>query len=237
MRENLPIDVPMEGRVSIAYLKTLCGYRSTPVVKDITVVGTVVANDLYGEFYKTIVICDGSAGIEIHIDKMLLYEDFPLFSQVAVFCHGLCLGREGGKIVLGAPPTDEYSVDRIAFDDMNRYLHGVSGYPDSSEAAVVRIDELSAEKVSMPVFVKGLHFVDIDEHERWCDYVDGDFADTDHLAADANGNLITVRLYGRCSYAGDKVPAGEVSIVGILDYTASGGGFALRPANHGIYLR
>lgn len=235
--EDLPDEKSEEGLVSIAYLKSLCGYRSTPVVKDITVVGTVVANDLYGAYNKTAVVFDGSAGIEIHIDKLLLYEDYPLFSQIAVFCHGLSLGREGGKIVLGAAPTGEYSVDRISYKDAGLYIHSVSGYPEHSEAARLTIDELSVEHVSAPVRIDNLHFIDVDEHPCWCDSADGEFLDTDHLAADRDGKTVAVRFYGSCVYAGDSVPRSEVSIVGILDYTASGGGFALRPANHGIYFQ
>ena len=237
MDDGIDDNTVEEGPVSIAYLKTLCGYRSTPVYKDISIVGTVMANDIYGEFYKTIVLYDGSAGIEIYIDKLRLCDDFPLYSRVAVFCNGLSLGRVGGKIVLGASPTDEYSVDRISGNDMNRYLHLISDtdHVNAPEIPTLKICELSVEHISMPVRIRELQFAEADGYTRWCNTVDGEFVDTDRIATDPDGNTIPVRFSGCCKYVNGVIPSGKVSIVGITDYTESGGGYALRLANHEIY--
>ena len=47
----------IRGRISIAHLKTLARDISTPILYDVTIGGYVAANDLYGEYYKSIVIC------------------------------------------------------------------------------------------------------------------------------------------------------------------------------------
>ena len=57
---------PPEPQNSVAYLKSLCdGKSSVAIAQDITIRGFVTANDLYGEFHRTIVVEDASGGISI----------------------------------------------------------------------------------------------------------------------------------------------------------------------------
>lgn len=50
---------PPEPQNSVAYLKSLCdGKSSVAIAQDITIRGFVTANDLYGEFHRTIVVED-----------------------------------------------------------------------------------------------------------------------------------------------------------------------------------
>ena len=54
---------PPEPQNSVAYLKSLCdGKSSVAIAQDITIRGFVTANDLYGEFHRTIVVEDASGG-------------------------------------------------------------------------------------------------------------------------------------------------------------------------------
>ena len=57
-------DTP-QGTVTIAALKSRCTGAQAAVTEDITVEGVVTGNDLYGEFYKTLVVEDTSGGISI----------------------------------------------------------------------------------------------------------------------------------------------------------------------------
>ena len=54
-------DTP-QGMVTIAALKSRCTGAQAAVTEDITVEGVVTGNDLYGEFYKTLVVEDTSGG-------------------------------------------------------------------------------------------------------------------------------------------------------------------------------
>jgi len=231
--EKIPDDTAEEGLVSIAYLKTLCKGRSTVIDKDVSIVGTVVANDLFGEFYKTVVITDASGGIEIGLDKIRLYEYFPLYSEVAVVCNGLALGRVGGKITLGAVPTGEYATDRISYSEIERYVLSVSEYPVTSDPTVLSIPELSVEHVSSLVMIEDLYIIDEERGMSWCDCADGAYVDTERHAVDANGNILILRMSGECSYAHETIPAGRMSLAGIVDY--SNGEYFMRIANHYIF--
>ena len=61
-------DDPPAGTATIAALKSRCTGEQAAVTEDITVEGVVTGNDLYGEFYKTLVVEDTSGGISIAVD-------------------------------------------------------------------------------------------------------------------------------------------------------------------------
>ena len=110
------------GTVSIAHLKTLCTSESVVITDGIAITGHIAANDLYGEYSRTIVLCDDSGGIEISVDTPRTAETFPIAARLTVHCSSLALGDYGGRVMLGAAPTSKYTVDRIAESDFARYF-------------------------------------------------------------------------------------------------------------------
>lgn len=48
----------------------------------------MTGNDLYGEFYKTLVVEDTSGGISIAVDATELYVDYPVGTAVTIHCNG-----------------------------------------------------------------------------------------------------------------------------------------------------
>ena len=103
------------GTVSIAHLKTLCTSESVVITDDIAITGHIAANDLYGEYSRTIVLCDDSGGIEIAVDTRRTAETFPIAARLTVHCSSLALGDYGGRVMLGAgceKSTPLYIVSR-----------------------------------------------------------------------------------------------------------------------------
>ena len=231
---EIPDDDSESGQVSIAYLKSRCKGLSTTIKSDISIKGTVVANDLFGEFYRTIVLVDASGGVEVSIDKERLYVEFPLYANVSVSCNGLAVGRVGGKVVLGAQPTGEYTTDRIAEQDVAKYMQRLDGDVTSVAPRRVTIADLALGDVSDYVMLEGVRFADDEVGRSWCEMADGELIDTERHLVDSAGNVLSVRVSRRCGYAGEKIPSGVGSLCGILDY--SGDMFYLRIANHEIYF-
>ena len=157
---ELPNDDSESGLVSIAYLKSRCKGLSTTIKSDVSIKGTVVANDLFGEFYKSIVLVDASGGVEVSIDCERLYTEFPLYANVSISCNGLAVGRVGGKVVLGAVPTGEYTVDRIVEDDISKYMLWQRGDVTSAVPRKVTIESFGVEHVSDYVMLEGVRFAD-----------------------------------------------------------------------------
>lgn len=228
-----------QGKVSIAYLKSLGKGRSTLIDSDIFIEGTVIATDWLGEFYKTIVVADRTGGIEIGIDIRHLYEMIPVTAGITVSCNGLWLGRAGSKTELGAAPTGEYATDRIAAADIWRYirLSEPEGMPDPLE---ITISELSADHLSQFVCIRDLTVVEDERGKAWCDRPDADYDDdqeedapfltyTDRHFIDKDGNMLTARTLDRCEYRNEPLPTGNVTLAGIVDL--ADGEFVLRIIN------
>lgn len=214
---------------TIAYLKSLGRGTSTPIRQAITVRGTVTANDRYGEFYKTIVIEDQSGGIEIAIDHTALGDIFPVNAQVTVYCNGLSLGDYGNKLLLGATPTSEYSVDRIALANINRYIRMVDIEPTSYTPAIIDISNVNSNYIDRYVRFENVRF--LEAGEQWCetDPITGKLITTNRTIEDSQGARFVVRILDSSIYATEPIPQGTGSVNGIIDYF--NGEYSLRISN------
>ena len=113
---------PPEPQNSVAYLKSLCdGKSSVAIAQDITIRGFVTANDLYGEFHRTIVVEDASGGISIAAEGSPLADLYPFGIVATVRCNGLTLCDYGGKIQLGTTPGDG-GAGCIPREELARYI-------------------------------------------------------------------------------------------------------------------
>ena len=215
-----PDDPDPETLHSIAYLKTLCaGKSSVTVTRDIVIRGFIVGNDLYGEFYKTIVVEDATGGISIAADLEPLAADYPWGSVLTVRCNGLSLYDYGGKILLGTTPG-ENGVGRIPREELPRYLSVAP--PDGEEmprATVLALTEVSQQHIDTRVRFDGVRF---ETSGTWCDLdpETGRSVTTERTIIDAAGNRFTVRTAGTCLYAREPVPSGTGSLYGVIDYFA-----------------
>lgn len=233
--QNLPSGGMDEGVVSIQYLKTLVRDRSTPIQKDLFIEGIVTANDLRGEFYKTIYLTDGTSGIEVEIDRLRLCDIIPMHSRITISCNGLWLGRTGGKITLGAAPQGEYAVDRIPYNDIVRHIR-ISGILAEPLPVEISLGDLSAALVSQYVCIRGLTVTPEDEGKTWSEPPsdeDSPLAYTDRTFTDEQGRTLVVRTLKRCDYRHEVIPSQPLMLMGEADY--AGGIYLLRIVNHRIY--
>lgn len=217
---------------TIARLKSRCTGSSAAISEDIAVKGTVTGNDHYGEFYKMLVIEDGSGGISIAVDGTKLYADYPVGTAVEVYCNGLVLYDYGGKIQLGTQPSGEYAgAGRIPAAELPRYLRSKNG-----EAARVRPRALGFDEVGMRHIDTYVHFGEVcfAETGNWCDTdpETGRPVTTERLMKDAAGQEFLVRTSGTCTYATEPVPQGTGSVYGIIDYF--NGKYTLRITNREV---
>lgn len=217
---------------TIAGLKSRCTGSSAAITGDIAVSGTVTGNDHYGEFYKMLVIEDGSGGISIAVDGTRLYADYPIGTAVTVYCNGLVLCDYGGKIQLGTQPSGEYAgAGRIPQAELARYLRRQDG-----EAARVRPETLAFGEVGTQHIDTYVHFGDVRfaETGNWCepDPETGRPVTTERLLKDAAGREFVVRTSGTCTYATEPMPKGTGSVYGIIDYF--NGKYTLRITNREV---
>lgn len=231
LRYNAAFDPERTEQVSIARLKSLCRGGSFILRQSLLIEGRVTANDLYGEFRKCIVVEDASGGIEIALDDERLYRLYPLGMPLRIFCSELALGDYGGTILLGAPPTDEYAVDRIAARDFPLRLHPLAEEFQPVRPLDCTFDELTLERTGRFIRLSSVAFSDEEQGLCWCD-TDSEsgrtVATVRHLC-DGEGRQLAVYTLGECLYATEPLPNGRGSVCGILE--VFNGMFQLRVVN------
>lgn len=209
----------LSGRITIAHLKTLSTALSTPILSDIVIEGYIVANDLYGEYRKSIILCDDSGGIEISVDCDNTAVRFPLSAHVVVQCNSLALGDYGGMLILGAQPSGEFLVDRIAEYDIERYFTIDKQNPRQIEPATITLAELSPRHINNFILLEDVTFGE-QAGLSWCerDAETGEFITTERTLWDRNGDSVTLRMLGECSYASEVIPADYGMIAAMVEY-------------------
>lgn len=217
---------------SIAHLKTLCHGTSTLITEALKIKGVITANDIRGEFPKTIILEDAGGGIEIAIDHTALADLFPLGAGVTVYCSGLAVGEYGGKVQLGARPTGDYSVDRIAHTDIGRHLRCTEQNAGTRLPQTLHIQDVNKTHTDIYVRFEGVHFTEADL--PWCDRdpLTGDPLPSCRMLVDTEGHEFPVRVSPDCHYATEPMPQGTGSVNGIIDYF--NGELSLRIINYEV---
>lgn len=97
---NLPVNITI---AEIVALHDAGGGEGTfqRITEDKTLTATVIADDKSGNFYKSIVIDDGTAGITLALDRADLYNDYPVGRKIYVKLNGLTIGDNGGLPQIG----------------------------------------------------------------------------------------------------------------------------------------
>ena len=208
------------GRVTIAELRSRARYDVRTIESDIYVEGYVVANDKFGELEYALVIDDGTAGVELLIDSRRVNDYVPLFSYVRLNCSGLSICREGARTLVGAHPTGEYVVDRVAEECLFNYINIVDAECQAPEPRVVSISELREKDVLSYVKIFDLTVIDEDCGKCWCDIAPDDptaFVTTMRRFTDGRDTL-SIITSGSCRYASDAIPSLRFSAMGIVDW-------------------
>lgn len=207
----------MDGDVSIAYLRSLADERSQRIKSDIWIEGCVVLNDKLGETYKSFVLYDQHAGIEVKVDLENIDAVVPLFAEARIRCEGLYVGREGERIVLGAEPTAEYVVDRISEAEIGNRLEITHIYDKYKGAHNLAVDEVGFDDMSRYVSVEGVAIAK-EEVTSWCDADAKERPYESSLRHFVSGrDTLTVATLNRCDYATQLIPDDIVTLYGVVD--------------------
>lgn len=225
----------VEGDVSIAYLRSLADARSQRIKNDVWIEGCVVLNDKLGESYKSFVLYDGTAGVEVKVDLDDVERVVPLYSGVRIRCEGLHVGREGERCVLGAEPTAEYVVDRIAESEILNRLTICDEGDLRQRARVMRIAEVSYADMLAYVRIDGVQVVAEERGMLWCDANADDLPFDSSLRHFTDGcDTMTVATLNRCSYAMESILDGEVTLIGVVDIYR--GDLVLRLSDYKVFV-
>lgn len=209
------LDFPPNG--SIAQLKSyyVAGQFVTIPI-DLNIHAVVVADDRSGNFYKTLIIQDSTAGIELKLNRTGLYADYPVGMKVGLKCKGLTIGDYNGLIQIGLGTYQDGNFTNIAgIEDalIEQYLY--KGPKNQIiTPALKTINTLTAQDISTLVKIDRLEFDRADIGKTYADVVGQ--RSSNLLLTDCDQNLIILRSSNFADFAGLTVPEGNGTIVGIL---------------------
>lgn len=223
--ENIP-SVDFTANTSIAALRAM--HTTTGVLDtlntDIIIQGIVVATDESGNYYKSIVIQDSTAGIELLIDQTDIYTMFRLGQKVFIKCQGLYLGDYGGNVQLGYNYNG--AIGRLPQVFIKDHLFA-DGLPGTVPApAVVTIPGLSFNHIGMLIQLDSVYFPD-----AGLIFAPNDASATNRILNDGFQNALDVRTSMYANFAGKIIPSGYGTVRGILSIFNGSFQFFLRDEN------
>lgn len=206
------VDPDITPTITIADLKAM--YTGTAIQLDdsLVIMGIVVADDKSGNFYKSIVIQDSTAGILIRMDNTGLFGSYPVGRKLFIKLGGLWMGDYGGLIQLGGANTvgTTDGVDPIPAVLFDQYI--LKGTLNNTVDPIdVDITSLNNSHQNMLIRLSGVQFIPDDTAETFADAI---LQQTVNLyIKDCNDNQIIVRTSGYADFAGTVVPSGNGEFV------------------------
>lgn len=208
---------------TIANLKAMYQGTLDSIEQDTVIQGIVVANDESGNFYKTLIIQDGTAGIEVKIDRYDMYTSFKVGQRVFIKCKGLYLGDYGKLVQLGYIYNGAIGRIPDVIADKHIFRDSLPGLAPAPK--ILTIPTLTPEYLSMLVQINDVHFA-----EPGALFAEPS-ATTNRTIEDENGNTLTLRTSNYASFAANKLPHGKGNIRGILSIFNGGYQFYIRDLN------
>lgn len=197
-------------------IRDILNYDTSDSLPDWTITGVVVSNDEHGNFYKTLVIQDTSAGLAINLGNSSTYTHYKIGQRVFVRCKGLVLGKSYGAQVMGIGTSDD--VESIPSSAEFRYIFRHEVPEAEPKPFVINSNTTEAELVAhlnMLVEIQDCNFTAGDVGKY---FVSGESAYTSYdIEANACHLAINTSKYADESIAKVTVPSGTGAIRGILN--------------------
>ncbi len=209
--------IPFDANSTVLAVKAL--HQTGKFIKidqELNLHAVVIADDKSGNFYKTLVVQDATAGIEIKINKTGLYTNFPIGMKVGLKCKGLTISDYEGTIQLGLGTYLDGSNERLSgIEDalLSNYLFaGPTG--QAITPIELSIGALSKPYLSTLIKINNIEFSRADVGKTYADIVG---AKTWNLnLKDCGTQTLLLRTSNFASFGNVVVPSNNGSIVGVL---------------------
>lgn len=212
--------LPLSGTLS--ELREVAGSR-VPLAEGSIYGGVVTANDLSGNFYRSIIIEDESGAVGLLLSLYDLAAIYPVGCRVQVDMSGLVAELLDGVVVVGAAADSWNSDDVRAIEGRSEIFRRVE--------VVERCGPREPRQMELPlpdesvcgclVRVEGVEYV-VEDEEVVGEYSDADWGTTyygseaDRAFANEEGEVVIVRTSRYADFATQAIPLGRLALTGIL---------------------
>ncbi len=213
---------------TIESLKQMLGSAQCVVIKDDVVVqGRVTSSDEDGNFFRSLIIEDGSGAVEILIGQYNLYTAYPEGLKVSLKLKGCAMEYNYGVLRVGrkAHDYDSYNVTYISSqEEIDRIIEcsldvapiapcrtTIAELSASDCGELIRIENLTLRHTTSIDTLRGMTLSDA----TWQEYA---------LFFDPNGDSIAVYTSTYAHFAKSNIPLTPISITGIQQHGRYDGG-------------
>lgn len=210
--------------MTIARLHDVVGSGGIVLDGDFVVEGRVVSSDEDENFYRTLIVEDEGAAVEVMVGMPRLSADYPVGLRVALRLDGCYADYGYGVLQVGRRGTGGYAVDYLASPEALDRVVVRSADVAEVEPALVTLAGLNRDMCGRYVRVESLHLVaasSVDEEDetlsdaRWAGYT---------LFKDERGDSIALYTRDYAAFADSIVPHEDVTIEGIVQWGRYDGG-------------
>lgn len=216
---NLTANITIKALKDSFRFQIVSQNKIIPITEDWIIRGVVTGDDKTGNFYKTIVIEDETAGISIRIDMTNFYVDYPVGRRVFVKLKGLYLADYGDLLQLGGwidSSGTTPSVEPIPLSLVDDYLiGGVSNLnPQPKKVTMADLAQLDSFENRFIEIIDTCEFDAADTSKPYADAVL--LQSINRTVNSCIGGSIVVRTSGYCNFANALTPSSKGIIKGIF---------------------
>lgn len=201
----------------------ITGIPNTPTyVADDIIEAYVISSDEGGNFYKSMYFqpTDGSKGFNLSIDEANLYtKNYQPGKKVFLKMKGLAYANPssfGRGLIFGAPPTEQFAVNRLATLEYPKYL--IASCDVISEEAIVHkisLAQVGDAYLNTLVEIDNVQFTGESAGETF-DLVRTDDFDSSTFITENGTTTLTIRTSRFANFANQKMSTGRGKIRGVL---------------------
>lgn len=224
------VEIGDEGIITIAKYKEM--FTSVPeegkiIEEDFAIRAVVVGNDITGNIYKQIYVEDATGGLSIGIDQNNIANDYPVGQEVVIKLQGLAATSYGGVIQLGMNNNNPKNT-RIPYEIAKKHLLK-NQWPDAKKAMpkVTTMGSITDAMIGTLIQLEGVYF----EKGGELNYADQEMNAVNRILRDKSGKSLYVRNSKYATFANDKLPKGNGTVVAILSKFGSDYQLFLRSAD------
>lgn len=224
------VEIGDEGIITIAKYKEM--FTSVPeegkiIEEDFAIRAVVVGNDISGNIYKQIYVEDATGGLSIGIDQNNIANDYPVGQEVVIKLQGLAATSYGGVIQLGMNNNNPKNT-RIPYEIAKQHLLK-NQWPDAKKAMpkVTTMGSITDAMIGTLIQLEGVYF----EKGGELNYADQESNAVNRILRDKSGKSLYVRNSKYATFANDKLPKGNGTVVAILSKFGSDYQLFLRSAD------
>ncbi len=193
-----PIKVIPEGTIkTISEVRAMYSGVDSVFVDDLTIRAVVVTDETTGNFYKETYIKDNTGGIKVRFTSS---SSLSIGDSIRLQLNGGTLTEYNGML----------SVDNLDPDESNVILkNNVEVNP-----IVVTLDQVTGALQGQFIQIDGVEFPANELGTTWADPIN-QFS-INHNLTDCAGNTVLVRTSGYSNFAGEVIPSGNGSLLGVV---------------------